>query len=165
MKAAFDKRKKGLGTRAESPSPSAAIRLAMARIEGRKPNASGQINTPGWEPVFGRMNAASQVPSGVLISTSVSTTSRPMAAADWTVATRPAPTKRAAKSRRVMSPGCASFVDKFLWSSVMDFPCSEFIAFGYPTASSDIWVVDLLDSRLLAYRDATPAPAGASSTN
>jgi hypothetical protein len=47
----------------------------------------------------------------------------------------------------------------------MDFPCNEFIAFGYPTASSDIWVVDLLDSGLLTYRDATPAPEGASSTN
>src|ERR1700687_475436 len=54
------------------------------------------------------MNAASQVPSGVLISTSVSTISMPMSAAavDVTDAAMPAPTKRVVKSRRVMSPGC-----------------------------------------------------------
>ena len=39
----------------------------MSRIAGRRPNASAQISTPGWEPVVGWMNAASQVPSGVLI--------------------------------------------------------------------------------------------------
>src|SRR5260221_14513382 len=69
------------------------------------------------------MNAASQVPSGVLISTSVSTISIPMSAAavDDTDAAMPAPTKRAAKSRRVRSPGCALFVGWFFSSSVIVF--------------------------------------------
>ena len=91
----------------------------MSRIEGRRPNASGQISTPGWEPVFGWMNAASQVPSGVLISTLVSTTSRPAAAADSAVAARPAVTERATKSRRARSSGCVSFFLWFFWSSIM----------------------------------------------
>src|SRR5882762_1461738 len=83
------------------------------------------------------MNAASQVPSGVLISTSVSTISMPMSAAaaddDDTDAAMPAPTKRAAKSRRVMSPGCVLFVGWFLSSSVMAL-CKEFIAVADQTA-------------------------------
>src|SRR5258708_17571029 len=65
------------------------------------------------------MNAASQVPSGVLTSTSVSTTSRPAGAADAAVAARPAVTERPTKSRRAISPGCASFFCWFFWSSVM----------------------------------------------
>src|SRR6266478_8477207 len=71
------------------------------------------------------MNAASQVPSGVLISTLVSTISMPMSAAavddDDTDAAMPALTKRAAKSRRVRSPGCVLFVGWFFSSSVMAF--------------------------------------------
>src|SRR5258707_14972483 len=70
------------------------------------------------------MNAASQVPSGVLISTSVSTISIPISAAavdDDTDAAMPAPTKRAAKSRRVRSPGCALFVGWLFSSSVIVF--------------------------------------------
>src|ERR1700687_1115282 len=71
------------------------------------------------------MNAASQVPSGVLISTSVSTISMPMSAAavddDDTDAAMPAPTKRAAKSRRVMSPGCDWLLGWLFSSSVISF--------------------------------------------
>jgi hypothetical protein len=36
----------------------------------------------------------------------------------------PAPTKRAAKSRRVMSPGFTSFVGCFFWLSVVDSPAT-----------------------------------------
>src|SRR6266481_3318990 len=85
------------------------------------------------------MNAASQVPSGVLISTSVSTISMPMSAAavdDDTDAAMPAPTKRAAKSRLVMSPGYSLFVGWVFSSSVMAL-CKEFIAFRWQTAPSD----------------------------
>src|SRR6266853_2761866 len=84
------------------------------------------------------MNAASQVPSGVLISTSVSTISMPMSAAavDVTDAAMPALTKRVVKSRRVMSPGYALFVGWVFSSSVMAL-CKEFIAFRQPTAPSD----------------------------
>src|SRR4029077_17413995 len=84
------------------------------------------------------MNAASQVPSGVLISTSVSTISMPMSAAavDVTVTAMPALTKRVAKSRRVMSPGCGLFVGWLFSSSVMAL-CKEFIAFRWQTAPSD----------------------------
>src|SRR5713226_4168130 len=69
------------------------------------------------------MNAASQVPSGVLISTSVSTISMPMSAAavDVTVAAMPALIKRAAKSRRVMSPGCDWLLGWLFSSSVIVF--------------------------------------------
>src|SRR5579864_5090469 len=49
------------------------------------------------------MNAASQVPSGVLISTPVSTMSSEVAA-DTAVAARPAVTDKPTKSRRAMSP-------------------------------------------------------------
>src|SRR5690348_11961723 len=62
------------------------------------------------------MKAALQVPSGVLISTLGSTTSRPAAAPDSAVAARPAVTVRATKLRRAISPGCVSF---FSWSSIM----------------------------------------------
>src|ERR1700694_5153070 len=69
------------------------------------------------------MNAASQVPSGVLISTSVSTISMPMSAAavddDDTDAAMPALTKRAAKLRRVRSPGCDWLLGWLFSSSVM----------------------------------------------
>src|SRR5262245_14860372 len=44
----------------------------MLRIDGRSPKASGQMITAGCAPLAGVMNAASQVPSGVLISTFVS---------------------------------------------------------------------------------------------
>src|SRR5260370_5335026 len=65
------------------------------------------------------MKAASHVPSGVLISTSVSTTSRPAAMADPAVTPRPAATEKVTKSRRARSPGCESFFFWFFWSSVM----------------------------------------------
>jgi hypothetical protein len=45
------------------------------------------------------------------------------------------------------------------------FSCNEFIAFGYPTASSNVWVVEILDSGPLCDRDAISAPEGGSSTN
>src|ERR1700694_639998 len=71
------------------------------------------------------MNAASQVPSGVLISTSVSTISIPMSAAavddDDTDAAMPALTKRAAKLRRVRSPGCDWLLGWLFSSSVIFF--------------------------------------------
>src|SRR5215467_3993601 len=77
----------------------------MSRMEGRRPNASGQRRTPAKEPDLGWMNAASQVPSGILISTSFSTTSSPAAAADSAPAVSPAATERATKSRRARSLG------------------------------------------------------------
>jgi hypothetical protein len=49
----------------------------ILRIEGRRPNASGQKMTAGCAPVVGWMNAASQLPSGVSISTLVSVTGSP----------------------------------------------------------------------------------------
>src|SRR6202043_149534 len=71
------------------------------------------------------MNAASQVPSGVLISTSVSTISMPMSAAavedDDTDAAMPALIKRVAKSRLVMSPGCDWLLGWLFSSAVMVF--------------------------------------------
>src|SRR6202163_79988 len=75
------------------------MRLPMSRIAGRKPNASVQISTPGCEPGGGWMNAASHVPSGVLIVTSVSTTGC-AGNAEPAAAARPAATDNAMKSRR-----------------------------------------------------------------
>src|SRR6266481_345229 len=87
------------------------------------------------------MNAASQVPSGVLISTSVSTISMPMSAAaaddDDTDAAMPAPTKRAAKSRRVMSPGWDWLLGWFFSSSVMAFSCKFFVQRVYRISLAD----------------------------
>src|ERR1700674_5734308 len=75
------------------------------------------------------MNAASQVPSGVLISTSVSTISMPMSAAatDVTDAAMPALIKRAVKSRRVRSPGCDWLLGWVFSSSVIVFSCKFFV--------------------------------------
>src|SRR5580700_6482009 len=90
------------------------MRLPMSRIDGRKPNASVQIKTPGYAPVFGWMKAASHVPSGVFTETLDSTTGSPAADADPTAATRPAATDMAMKSRREVSLGlfgsCSSSV-------------------------------------------------------
>ncbi|SRR6266852_4486473 len=109
------------------------------------------------------MNAASQVPSGVLISTSVSTISMPMSAAavddDDTDAAMPAPTKRAAKSRRVMSPKCEWLLGWLFSSSVMVL-YKEFIAFRWQTAPSDHqspWAV-----RSLAFPGAGAGPPASS---
>src|SRR5580700_237161 len=44
------------------------------------------------------------------------------------------------------------------------FSSNEFIAFGYHTASSNVWVVELLDSGPLFDRDAIASPEGGSST-
>src|SRR3981081_2668699 len=93
------------------------------------------------------MNTASQVPSGVLISTSVSTISMPMSAAaaddDDTDAAMPAPTKRAAKSRRVRSPGCGWLLGWIFSSSVIVL-CKEFIAFRWQTAPSTVAIAHLI---------------------
>src|SRR3979411_498531 len=69
------------------------------------------------------MNAASQVPSGVLISTSVSTISMPMSAAavddDDTDAAMPAPPTGGAKARRGRAPGCDWLLGWLFSSSVI----------------------------------------------
>src|ERR1700730_1308463 len=75
----------------------------MSRITGRSPNASAQISTPGCDPSVGWMKAASQVPSGVLIMTSVSTTGNAAADAELVAAIRPAATDTTMKSRREIS--------------------------------------------------------------
>src|SRR5512138_3466489 len=75
----------------------------MSRIEGRSPNASGQMRTAGCAPVAGWINAASQVPSAVLISTFVSTMRCCADASIPDAATMPAPTVNETNSRRVMS--------------------------------------------------------------
>jgi hypothetical protein len=77
----------------------------MSRIAGRRPKASGQMMTAGCVPVVGWLNAASHVPSGVLISTIVSTTG--IAAALGTpAATTPAASPIATKLRRDRSLPC-----------------------------------------------------------
>src|SRR5919202_3361888 len=97
----------------------------MSRIDGRKPNASGQITTAGCAPLAGWMNAASHVPSGVLISTFVSVTccaetSAPAAAAN------PAATVDFTKPLRVMS------------SFMIGSPRYQLTALGYQPADSDL---------------------------
>src|SRR3954471_5953508 len=72
----------------------------MSRIDWRKPKASGQMMTAACAPVAGWMNAASQVPSGVLMSTFVSTTC--CCASVVTVAANPA-AAMPTKLRRVIS--------------------------------------------------------------
>src|SRR4029453_1920821 len=74
----------------------------MVRIEGRSPKASGQMITAGCAPVAGVMNAASHVPSGVLISTFVSVTCCCAARSVPAAAIMPAATV-VTKSRRVSS--------------------------------------------------------------
>src|ERR1700719_1765362 len=76
------------------------MRLPLLRIDGRKPNASVQIKTPGYAPVFGWMKAASHVPSGVFTETLDSTTGSPAADPELTGATRPPGTDMAMKSLR-----------------------------------------------------------------
>src|SRR5258708_2031190 len=68
------------------------------------------------------MKAASQVPSGVLTSTLVSTTSGGAASAEPAAPARPAAIERATKSRRGMSPAGVSFLGWFFGSSVMEAP-------------------------------------------
>src|SRR5215469_183477 len=74
------------------------MRLPISRIDGRSPKASVQIIKPGCDPLAGWMKAASQGPSGVLISTFASTTGIP-APDDTEAAANPAATD-ATKSRR-----------------------------------------------------------------
>ncbi len=77
------------------------MRFAMSRIDGRRPNASAQIRTPGCLPVVGWMNAASHVPSGVFTMTLFSVTGKFAARADVVVAAAtPAAIDSATKSRR-----------------------------------------------------------------
>src|SRR5205809_621135 len=77
----------------------------MSRIDGRNPNASAQIRTPGCLPVVGRMKDASHVPSGVLIVTLFSATGMFAARAERVaaVAATPAAIDSATKSRREKS--------------------------------------------------------------
>src|SRR4051812_21927885 len=72
----------------------------MSRMDCRSPKASGQMMTAAWAPVAGWMNAASQVPSGVLMSTFFSTTC--CCASVVTVAASPA-AAMPTKLRRVIS--------------------------------------------------------------
>src|SRR4051812_14265707 len=69
----------------------------MSRIETRRPKASGQMITAGCAPVAGYTNAASQVPSGVWMVTSVSVTGIPAPDAVVVAAVMPA-TDSATKS-------------------------------------------------------------------
>src|ERR1035438_10625988 len=83
------------------------------------------------------MKAASQVPSGVLISTSVSNISEPISADavedEDTDAAMPAPTTRAVKSRRVISLDWNSFAGFFSSSVlVMAFRAKILSHFGSP---------------------------------
>src|ERR1700761_9113769 len=79
----------------------------MSRIEGRRPNASVHRMTPGCLPSAGWNHAALQLPSGVLIVTSFSTTAGPagIAPAGSEVAATPVATDSATKSRRRRPPG------------------------------------------------------------
>src|SRR5437016_10873017 len=65
------------------------------------------------------MNAASHMPSGVLIATSVSVTGIAAADADPLAATMPAATDMAMKSRRERSLVASSLVSKSCFSSIM----------------------------------------------
>src|SRR5947207_10520002 len=95
------------------------MRLPMSRMAERKPNASAQINIPGCDPLGGWMNAASHVPSGILIVTSVSTTCCAAASVEPAAAARPAATDNARKSRRERSaPSLCSFSESCLSSIV-----------------------------------------------
>src|SRR5438552_12931585 len=76
-------------------------------MDGRSPNASGQISTPGCVPVAGWMKAALQMPSGVLIETSLSTTGSAASAGTAPLAMPAATTVNATNSRRDRSPVAA----------------------------------------------------------
>ncbi len=66
---------------------------------GRNPNISGQMRTPGYFPLAGCTKYASQVPSGVLISTSAPLVSRAFASRGSATA-NPAPNAMAPNWRR-----------------------------------------------------------------
>src|SRR5678815_1426700 len=94
----------------------------MSRMETRRPNASGQMITAGCAPVAGYTNAASQVPSGVWMVTSVSVTGTPAPDA-VVVAAATVATDSATKSRLEISLGgwfssCRSFAILFLLQAV-----------------------------------------------
>jgi hypothetical protein len=78
------------------------MRLHMSIMEVRRPNASGQIITAGCDPLVGWMNAASQVPSGVVTETFDTSTGMSAAETSWSLAAaaRPAASDSATKSRR-----------------------------------------------------------------
>src|ERR1700761_3379173 len=78
----------------------------MSRMDGRRPHASVHRITAGCLPSAGWNQAALQVPSGVLIVTSFSTTGGPagIAAAGSDVAATPVATDSATNSRRRRSP-------------------------------------------------------------
>src|SRR5687767_12045953 len=86
----------------------------MARIEARRPNASGQMMTAGCAPLVGCTNAASQVPSGVLMLTVVSVTATAAAAPEPAARTTPVTMDLATKSRRERSSEL--FSDEFVAS-------------------------------------------------
>src|ERR1700733_1680998 len=102
-------------------------------MEGRKPKASGQIRTPGWEPPAGWMKAASQVPSGVLISTSVSTTD---AAAEAEPATAKPAATDVINSRRGSPLDDSSFMFGSLGSCAIGFLLSDSVSPPRP-----LWVL------------------------
>ena len=78
------------------------MRLAISRIDGRSPNASGQMSTAGCAPVVGWMKAASHMPSGVVTVTFVSTTGT-AAAAEPAASPSPAASDNVTKSLRETS--------------------------------------------------------------
>ena len=107
----------------------------MLRIAGRSPKASVQISTPGCEPVGGWKNAASHVPSGVLIVTSVSTTGGAAPNAEPAAAARPAVTDNAMKSRRERSvPASSGFFESRL-SSMAASPLDKSAELEFPVSN------------------------------
>src|ERR1700675_1117965 len=110
------------------------------------------------------MNAPQQVPSGVLISTSVSTISMPMSAAavddDDTDAAMPAPTKRVVKSRRVRSPGFGWLLVWFFSSVVMVFRAKSLSHFAGRPHRRIIRALGV--ARSLAFLGAGAGPPGSS---
>ena len=96
----------------------------MSRIAGRRPKASGQISTPAWAPAVGWKKAASQLPSGVLIDTSVSVTAGSAAPEGRPAAVKPLATEAATKWRRVRSPGLAAGSFGSCWRGIGFLPRS-----------------------------------------
>src|SRR5262245_65104017 len=80
------------------------MRLPSARRAGRNPLESGQTSTPGWAPSLGWKKTASQVPSGVLISTSASITGSSRAEAESVSAPQTIAEASATTTRRRSEP-------------------------------------------------------------
>src|SRR5579859_4110178 len=96
------------------------------------------------------MNAASQVPSGVLISTSASIVASEAPAAGAAVAARPAATERTTKSRRGRSRPAPPFREEVFEELVMLLSSQNDVVVSVPS-------VDLARSGRRGGRSAKPA--------